>query len=228
MRSRTKTTLCERRKSRWYLYSVRGRNDEWRSWSMIEALTRVSNTWLYSRPPPPACDKKQVQAQRAGSPIFDVIVEVERGEVCSWTIVRNVDLAVDAILDRRPYQVEKRTCIPQEEPDLLLEVNTPKGKACFASLKVATYVVGSGYVCTRVLLSSLCLVFETCSFNGGIWPRRTGRRFGRCLLPTNGHRQMEACLARVLSASLGVQSLPGSVQPILPCSSHTTCIIGWK
>ncbi|CAN0275319.1 unnamed protein product, partial [Ectocarpus sp. 12 AP-2014] len=49
----------------------------------------------------------KVQRQRAGAPIFDTIVELERGQVNKWTIVRNVDLAVDAILSGKPYKVEQ-------------------------------------------------------------------------------------------------------------------------
>lgn len=56
----------------------------------------------------------QVQKQRAGAPIFDTIVELERGQVNKWTIVRNVDLAVDAILSGKPYKVEQRTRIPHD------------------------------------------------------------------------------------------------------------------
>eukprot|EP00752_Nemacystus_decipiens_P003801 g3497.t1 len=67
----------------------------------------------------------KVQAQRAGAPIFDVVVEVERGNVCTWSIVRNVDLAVDAILDGKPYEVEKRTCIPPEDSGLQQQASDP-------------------------------------------------------------------------------------------------------
>lgn len=64
----------------------------------------------------------QVQDQRTGAPIFDVIVEVERGEACAWSIVRNAGLAVDAILDGKPYEVERRTCLPQENTYVQREV----------------------------------------------------------------------------------------------------------
>ncbi|CAM9303322.1 unnamed protein product [Ectocarpus sp. 13 AM-2016] len=56
----------------------------------------------------------KVQRQRAGAPIFDTIVALERGQVNKWTIVRNVDLAVDAILSGKPYKVEQRTRIPHD------------------------------------------------------------------------------------------------------------------
>lgn len=69
----------------------------------------------------------QVQTRRAGAPVFDVVVEVERGDLCTWSVVRNVDLVVDAILDGKPYQVEKRTCIPQEISDPQQEVNPKRG-----------------------------------------------------------------------------------------------------
>ncbi|CAN0180687.1 unnamed protein product, partial [Ectocarpus fasciculatus] len=54
----------------------------------------------------------KVQRQRAGAPIFDTIVELERGQVNKWTIVRNVGPAVDAILSGKSYEVEQRTRIP--------------------------------------------------------------------------------------------------------------------
>ncbi|CBJ28810.1 expressed unknown protein [Ectocarpus siliculosus] len=56
----------------------------------------------------------KVQRQRAGAPIFDTIVELERGQVNKWTIVWNVDLAVDAILSGKPYKVSQRTRIPND------------------------------------------------------------------------------------------------------------------
>ncbi len=62
----------------------------------------------------PTPNNTQVQSQRAGAPIFDTIVELERGEVETWRVVKNVDVAVDAILDRKPYKVEKRTRIPRD------------------------------------------------------------------------------------------------------------------
>ncbi|CAM9581477.1 unnamed protein product, partial [Hapterophycus canaliculatus] len=52
------------------------------------------------------------QIQRAGTPIFDMVIELERGKVNTWSIVRNVDVAVDAILSGNPYKVEQRTGIP--------------------------------------------------------------------------------------------------------------------
>ncbi|CAN0522990.1 unnamed protein product, partial [Scytosiphon promiscuus] len=63
----------------------------------------------------------QVQSERAGSPIFDTVVELERGKVNTWSIVRNVDVAVDAIMSGKPYKVEQRTGIPQDSA-LRLEV----------------------------------------------------------------------------------------------------------
>ena len=67
-------------------------------------LRQASDNWIFSRTRGKLRSANpQVQTQRAGAPIFDVIVEVERGEVCTWSIVRNVDLAVDAILDGKPY-----------------------------------------------------------------------------------------------------------------------------
>ncbi|CAN0009493.1 unnamed protein product, partial [Hapterophycus canaliculatus] len=54
----------------------------------------------------------QVKSHRAGTPIFDTVVELERGRVNTWSIVRNVDVAVDAVLSEKPYKVERRTGIP--------------------------------------------------------------------------------------------------------------------
>lgn len=56
----------------------------------------------------------QTQSERAGTPIFDTVVELERGKVNTWSIVRNVDVAVDAVLSGIPYKVEKRTSIPRD------------------------------------------------------------------------------------------------------------------
>ena len=50
------------------------------------------------------------KTQRAGPPVFDIIVELRKGELHEWRIVINVDKAVDMILDgmKYPAQVRKR------------------------------------------------------------------------------------------------------------------------
>lgn len=51
----------------------------------------------------------QVMTQRAGAPIFDVVIELTSENVDEWSIVRNVGGAVDALLSGRSYPVERRT-----------------------------------------------------------------------------------------------------------------------
>jgi hypothetical protein len=51
----------------------------------------------------------KVVAQRTGRPIFDVIVQMRRGRQDEWMVVTNVADAVDASLDRRQYNVQRRT-----------------------------------------------------------------------------------------------------------------------
>lgn len=46
--------------------------------------------------------------ERAGAPVFDVVVELEQGVQNSWTIYRNVGAVVDAIYAGKPYKCEKR------------------------------------------------------------------------------------------------------------------------
>eukprot|EP00904_Undaria_pinnatifida_P009099 jgi/Undpi1/5319/HiC_scaffold_2.g00600.m1 len=51
----------------------------------------------------------KVLKQRAGTPIFDMIIEIKRGEVGTWTIIKNVAVAVDALLEGDGYEVERRS-----------------------------------------------------------------------------------------------------------------------
>lgn len=46
--------------------------------------------------------------QRAGEPTFDIVIELERGQVQSWSVIKSVGLAVDSILESGKYKVEKR------------------------------------------------------------------------------------------------------------------------
>ena len=54
----------------------------------------------------------KVKAQRAGPPVFDVIVELHRGELHEWRVVTNCADAVDRVLDGGDYLVQKRTRDP--------------------------------------------------------------------------------------------------------------------
>ncbi|CAM9142728.1 unnamed protein product [Laminaria digitata] len=56
----------------------------------------------------------QVQTQRAGAPIFDTIIELKRGDVNQWSIIKDVGAAVDALLSGRYYEVERRMRLKQD------------------------------------------------------------------------------------------------------------------
>ncbi|CAM9127917.1 unnamed protein product [Laminaria digitata] len=59
-----------------------------------------------------AADKNRgnkVLTQRAGAPVFDMVIEIKRGEVGAWSIIRNVAIAVDALLEGGSYEVERRS-----------------------------------------------------------------------------------------------------------------------
>lgn len=64
---------------------------------------------------PATCMGTQVRVQRAGAPIFDTIIQLKRGEVNTWTIIQNTGLAVDAILNGEPYDVQRRVRIENEK-----------------------------------------------------------------------------------------------------------------
>jgi len=55
----------------------------------------------------------KLKAQRAGAPVFDVIVELRRGSPDDWRVILDVGAAVDKILDRQPFDRQSRT----REPD---------------------------------------------------------------------------------------------------------------
>lgn len=57
---------------------------------------------------------QKVLIQRAGSPTFDTVIELQRGKVNTWTIIQNVGLAVDDILENRPYGVQRRIRIEDD------------------------------------------------------------------------------------------------------------------
>lgn len=56
----------------------------------------------------------QIQTQRAGAPIFDTIIELKRGDVNEWSIIKDVAAAVDALLSGDSYEVERRTRLKQD------------------------------------------------------------------------------------------------------------------
>ena len=60
----------------------------------------------------PAGAMSKVKSQRAGPPIFDVIVELQRGALHEWRIVMDCADAVDRILDGDVYLVQGRTRDP--------------------------------------------------------------------------------------------------------------------
>lgn len=39
--------------------------------------------------------------------MFDTVIELQRGEVDTWTAIRNTGVAVDAILNKMAYHVER-------------------------------------------------------------------------------------------------------------------------
>ncbi|CAM9768499.1 unnamed protein product, partial [Laminaria digitata] len=58
----------------------------------------------------------KVQTHRAGVPVFDAIVEVKCGKTATWSVIRNVAVAVDALLSGDSYEVERRTRIDPNSP----------------------------------------------------------------------------------------------------------------
>lgn len=55
----------------------------------------------------------KVKTQRAGAPIFEIVIELERGSYDSWRVVTDSAKAVDCILERQHYEAQRRT----REPD---------------------------------------------------------------------------------------------------------------
>lgn len=54
----------------------------------------------------------KLQAQRAGQPVFDMIVELHRGAFHDWRVVLDTGTAVDQILDGKKYSAQRRTRNP--------------------------------------------------------------------------------------------------------------------
>ncbi|KDO16091.1 hypothetical protein SPRG_18378, partial [Saprolegnia parasitica CBS 223.65] len=52
---------------------------------------------------------RKIVAERGGAPIFEVIVELRRGQYDTWRIISNAADAVDAILSNTDYETQVRT-----------------------------------------------------------------------------------------------------------------------
>jgi hypothetical protein len=52
--------------------------------------------------------KNQIMRQRAGEPIFDIIVELSREQRDEWTVVLDSANAVDAIIENGHYEAQIR------------------------------------------------------------------------------------------------------------------------
>jgi stage III sporulation protein SpoIIIAA len=53
-------------------------------------------------------EKNKQKTQRAGAPIFEIIIELRRGMHNEWVITTNSAAAVDDILDGEKYHVQRR------------------------------------------------------------------------------------------------------------------------
>ena len=56
----------------------------------------------------------KLSAQRGGEPTFDVIIELDPGELHTWRVVTNVGEAVDSILKGNKYKAQTRTRDPSD------------------------------------------------------------------------------------------------------------------
>jgi hypothetical protein len=54
-------------------------------------------------------EKGVPKVERTSKPIFPVIVETSRASYDTWTIIHNVDDAVDSIMKNVPFEAERRT-----------------------------------------------------------------------------------------------------------------------
>jgi len=63
----------------------------------------------------------KVKAQRSGEAVFDIIVELYRGRLHEWFVVMNSGEAVDNILERGQYEVQRRVRNPETGSFLLFE-----------------------------------------------------------------------------------------------------------
>ncbi|KAF0693038.1 Aste57867_15952 [Aphanomyces stellatus] len=52
---------------------------------------------------------QKIVAQRAGDPVFEVIVELEKGQYNTWRVVLDAASAVDSILEGKTYKAQVRS-----------------------------------------------------------------------------------------------------------------------
>ena len=64
----------------------------------------------------------KVTQHRSGPPIFDVIIELTRGNLHEWKVIKNVSKAVDNILAGKTYKAELRRRDPQNTGKMSLEL----------------------------------------------------------------------------------------------------------
>ena len=64
----------------------------------------------------------KVTQHRSGPPIFDVIIELTKGNLHEWKIVKNVAKAVDDILAGKQYKAEIRRRDSQNSGKMSLEL----------------------------------------------------------------------------------------------------------
>lgn len=53
--------------------------------------------------------------QRAAMPVFDTVIQLQPGDLNTWSVVRNVAPAVDGLLSGDTYDVERRTRLVDDE-----------------------------------------------------------------------------------------------------------------
>eukprot|EP00928_Gymnodinium_smaydae_P019388 TRINITY_DN17429_c0_g1_i1.p2 TRINITY_DN17429_c0_g1~~TRINITY_DN17429_c0_g1_i1.p2 ORF type:complete len:114 (+),score=6.33 TRINITY_DN17429_c0_g1_i1:159-500(+) len=69
---------------------------------------------------------EKVRTQRAGAPIFDVIIELQPGRFDEWRVVKDVARAVDSILLNQPYTCQWRSR-DRSTGHMILELGTSHG-----------------------------------------------------------------------------------------------------
>jgi hypothetical protein len=47
--------------------------------------------------------------ERTGKPVFPVIIETSRASLGTYTIIHNVEMVADSIMENKPFEVERRT-----------------------------------------------------------------------------------------------------------------------
>lgn len=87
-------------------------------WDLIGGVTTVTVGDMSARRKG-LCNK--TKAERKSPPIFDVIVELDRGYLHEWHVVSNVGLAVDSILESQTYECEIRKRDEKSEGPILVK-----------------------------------------------------------------------------------------------------------